>query len=149
MTENIVHKKYRVLVDEINDIWDRISWWRSAEDISLTNGVDLETDLADKQTRIDSNQSNLAQIESSSTSTHAYIKGQLLVYNNQLYRVIAAIAVGNTLTVGTNIQAISISTLSSMLTATNGNQFYFDYKDGNPGFYPNANKTASEFIQIA
>ena len=148
VTENIVHKKYRILKDEISDIWDRISFWRAAEDVELSNGTDLETDLATKQTKINANMTNLAQVESSSTSAHAYTKGQLLVYNNQLYRVIAAIAVGNTLTVGTNIQVVSISILSSMLVATNGNQFYFDYKDGKPGFYPNASKTASQFVQI-
>ena len=149
VTENIVHKKYRILKDEISDIWDRISFWRAASDIELSSGTDLETDLTNKQTKINANQTNLAQIETSSTSAHAYTKGQLLIYNNQLYRVIAAIAVGNTLTVGTNIQVVSISNLSSMLTATTGAQFYFDYKDGSPGFYPNASKTASEFVPIA
>ena len=149
VTENIVHRKYRILIDDISDIWDRISFWRSASDIELSSGTDLETDLTNKQTKITANQTNLAQIENSSTSAHAYTKGQLLVYNNQLYKVIAAIAVGNTLTVGTNIQTMSISNLSSMLTASTGIQFYFDYKDGKPGFYPNANKTASEFVPIA
>lgn len=149
VTENIVHKKYRILKDEISDIWDRISFWRAGTDVYLSNGTGLETDLTNKQTKIDANQTNLAQIETSSTSAHAYTKGQLLIYNNQLYKVIAAIAVGNTLTVGTNIQAITISNLSSMLTASTGIQFYFDYKDGKPGFYPNANKTASEFVPIA
>lgn len=149
VTENIVHKKYRILIDDISDIWDRISFWRAASDIELSSGTDLETDLAEKQTKINANQTNLAQVENTNKATHVYTKGQLLVNNNQLYRVIAAIAVGNTLTVGTNIQAMSISNLSSMLTASTGIQFYFDYKDGKPGFYPNANKTASEFVPIA
>ena len=149
VTENIVHKKYRILKDEISDIWDRISFWRAGTDVYLSNGTGLETDLTNKQTKIDKNFTNLAQVETSNKSAHAYTKGQLLVYNNKLYRVIAAISVNNTLTVGTNIQAITISNLSSMLTATNGNQFYFDYKDGKPGFYPNASKTASQFVPIA
>ena len=148
VNENIVHKKYRILKDDISDIWDRISFWRSASDVALTGGADLETDLSSKQTKIDSNISNLGGVETSSTSAHAYTKGQILVYNNQTYRVKAAIAVGNTLTVGTNIEAITISNLSTMLVATNGTQFYFDYKDGHPGFYPNASKTASQFVQI-
>lgn len=148
MTDNIVHKKYRVLVDEVNDVWDRISWWKKSEDVHLSDGTDLDTDLTNKQTLIDANIANLATIESTSVATHVYTKGQLLVYNNQLYRVIASIAVGNTLTVGTNIQAVTISNLSSMLVATDGTQFYFDYKDGKYGFYPNANKTASQFVVI-
>lgn len=148
VTENIVHKKYRILKDEISDIWDRISFWHVASDIELPSGSKLDVDLASKQTRINANLSNFGGVENSSTSAHAYTKGQILIYNNQAYRVISAIAVGNTLKVGTNIEVVSISTISSMLTASNGSQFYFDYKDGNPGFYPNASKTASQFIQI-
>ena len=148
VTENIVHKKYRILIDDISDIWDRISFWRAAEDIELSSDDSLEDDLDDKKTRIAANQKNLAQVEST-TVAHVYVKGQLLIYRNQLYRVLLPLAVGDTLVEGTNIEAVSISTLSYMLTASNGSQFYFDYKDGKPGFYPNANKTASEFIQIA
>lgn len=148
VTENIVHKKYRILIDDISDIWDRISFWRAAEDIELADGNDLETDLTDKQTKITANQRNLAQVEST-TVAHVYVKGQLLIYRNQLYRVLLPLAIGDTLVVGTNIEAVSVSTLSSMLTASDGSQFYFDYLDGKPGFYPNANKTASEFITIA
>ena len=148
VTENIVHKKYRILIDDISDIWDRISFWRAAEDIELSSGDSLEDDLDDKKTRIAANQKNLAQVEST-TVAHVYVKGQLLIYRNQLYRVLLPLSVGDTLVEGTNIEAVSISTLSYMLTASNGSQFYFDYKDGKPGFYPNANKTASEFIQIA
>lgn len=148
MTENIVHKKYRVLVDEVNDVWNRISWWTNSEDVHLTSGIDLDTDLANKQTLIDANMANLATIETSSVSAHAYVKGQLLVYNNQLYRVISAITVGTTLSEGSNISAISISNISSMLVASDGTQFYFDYYNGHYGFYPNASKSSSQFVAI-
>ena len=145
-TENIVTGKfYRILKDKTNHIWDRISYWTHADDVELSNGTSLSTDLTAKQTKIDATQSDFAQVETSPT-THAYVKGQMLLYNNQLYRVKAAIASGATLTVGTNIEVVSVSTLSSMLTATNGNQFYFDVKDGTPGFYPSASKTASQFV---
>ena len=145
-TENIVKNKYyRILKDKTNSIWDRISFWTHADDVELTGGTTLSSDLTAKQTKIDATQSDFAQVETS-PSTHAYTKGQMLIYNNQLYRVKAAIAVGNTLTVGTNIEVVSVSTLSSMLTATSGNQFYFDYKDNKPGFYPTASKTASQFV---
>ena len=145
-TENIVKGKYyRILKDKTNKIWDRISYWTHADDVELSSGATLSSDLTAKQTKITATQSDFGQVETSPT-THAYTKGQMLIYNNQLYRVKAAIAVGATLTVGTNIEAISVSTLSSMLTAANGNQFYFDYKDSKPGFYPSASKTASEFV---
>ena len=52
---------------------------------------------------------NIAPVEMSSTSANAYAVGDMLIYNGQLYDVISAIAVGNTLTVGTNIQASKVS----------------------------------------
>lgn len=145
-TENIVKNKYyRILKDKTNAIWDRISFWTHADDVELSSGTSLSSDLTAKQTKIDATQSDFAQVETSPT-THAYTKGQMLIYNNQLYRVKAAIAVGNTLTEGTNIELVSVSTLSSMLTANTGNAFYFDVKDGKYGFYPTASKTASQFV---
>lgn len=146
-TENIVTGKfYRILKDKTNDIWDRISFWTHADDVELSNGTSLSTDLTTKNTKITAAQNDFATVESSSVSAHAYVKGNMLVYNNQLYRAKTAIAVGATLTVGTNIEAVSVGTLSNMLTASNGNQFYFDVKDSKPGFYPNASKTASQFV---
>lgn len=49
-----------------------------------------------------------AVIESSSTSSHAYAVGKFLTYNGILYRVTSAIAVGDTLTPGTNITATNV-----------------------------------------
>ena len=147
MTENIVHRKYKILVDALNDIWDRVSFWHAGEDIELSNGTNLETDLANKNAKLNSICTNFAPIETSpATSQHA--RGEMLIYNNSLYRVKAAIATGDTLTVGENIEARTVSTVSEHLVATNGVQFYFDVKDGKYGFYPNASKTASEFIPI-
>ena len=148
VTENIVHKKYRILKDAINDVYDRISYWRKGEDIGLSNGTNLENDLAAKDTKINANQTNLGVVQNGNTATQAFVRGQIIVWKNQTYRAKTAIASGATFTPGTNIELIAVSTLSSMLVANTGMQFYFDYKDGSPGFYPNANKTASEFIPI-
>ncbi len=52
---------------------------------------------------------NIAPVEMSSTSANAYAVGDMLIYNGQLYEATSAIAVGNTLTVGTNIQASKVS----------------------------------------
>lgn len=49
-----------------------------------------------------------AVIESSSTSSHAYAVGKFLTYNGILYRVTTAIAIGDTLTPGTNITATNV-----------------------------------------
>lgn len=149
-TENIAHKKYRILVDAVNGIYDRISMWRKSSDIELADGSALDTKLTSMNTSIASNISNLANVEATTTASQAYIKGNMLVLNDQLYRVKAAIPSGATIVTtgsGANVEAISISTLSSMLSASNGYFFYFDYKDGKPGFYTDAGKT--NFIQIA
>lgn len=43
MTENLVSgKKYRILVDAANDIWDRISFWTKASDVIFNDGSALE-----------------------------------------------------------------------------------------------------------
>ncbi len=51
----------------------------------------------------------IATVESSSTSAHAYSTGDLLILNDNLYRVTASIAIGATLDVGTNIAATTIA----------------------------------------
>lgn len=48
--------------------------------------------------------SQIAPVENE-TSTHAYSVGEQLIYNATLYTVTSAIAIGDTLTVGTNITA--------------------------------------------
>ena len=146
-TENIVTGKfYRILKDKTNDIWDRISLWTHSDDVQTASGITLTTDLSRKESKISSTQSDFAKVETSSVASQAYVKGNMLVYNNQLYRVKAAIASGGTLTPGTNIEAVNVGTISNMLNTSDGKGFYFDVKDGSYGFYPSASKVASEFV---
>lgn len=87
------------------------------------------------------------QIEFGTTASQAYAKGAYVVFNNRLCKASTAIASGDTLAIGTNLVQCSIgSELNSHLQAPNGDEFYFDYKDGKPGFYPSASKVASEFV---
>ena len=87
------------------------------------------------------------QIEFGTTASQAYAKGAYVVFNNRLCKASTAIASGDTLAIGTNLVQCSIgSELNSHLQAPNGNEFYFDYKDNKPGFYPSASKVASEFV---
>lgn len=66
-------------------------------------------------------QSNLATIETTSTASKAYEIGEYLVYGGQLHIVTAAIALGDTLTVGTNIEATSINDeLAGKISTTGG-----------------------------
>lgn len=52
--------------------------------------------------------SNVATVEDTTTSTHAYAKGDYVVVEGQLYEVTAAIAVGDTFSVGTNISVTTV-----------------------------------------
>lgn len=52
--------------------------------------------------------SNVATVEDTTTSTHTYAKGDYVVVEGQLYEVTAAIAIGDTFTVGTNITQTTV-----------------------------------------
>ena len=64
-----------------------------------------------------------AVIESSSTSSHAYAVGKFLTYNGILYKVTSAIAVGDTLTPGTNITATNVGDQIKSLNDSLGSLF--------------------------
>ena len=49
-----------------------------------------------------------SSVEATTTSAHAYAVGDYFIYNNTLYAVTAAIAVGNTITPGTNCAATTV-----------------------------------------
>ena len=62
--------------------------------------------------------SMLSGVESTTTSTHAYSVGDLLIYDDTLYKVIVAIAIGDTLTENTNIVATTIEEQLQLTTST-------------------------------
>ena len=104
----------------------------------------------------------IAGIEETSTASRAYSINQFLVYNNKLYRVIAAISQGASLVPNTNIsettvgaqltsiigtnnsQTTSINTLNGQLTS-GSTHFYFDYKNGRWGWNSSAARGADTF----
>ena len=50
MTEHVVTgKKYRVLTDEKNDEWDRVSFWTSSGDVECDDGESIEEKAAKLQ----------------------------------------------------------------------------------------------------
>lgn len=59
---------------------------------------------------------NIAYIEETSTASRAYVPGDYLIYNGTLYRVTTMIALGATLTVGTNIAAATVATQLGMIS---------------------------------
>ena len=80
--------------------------------ISVNVEFDFDENL---NARIEKMLNCLAQVETSPT-THAYSSGDYLMYNYQLYKVTSSIAVGGTLTVGTNITATTV--MSELLSLT-------------------------------
>ena len=72
-------------------------------DVTVLNG---NADIIDQAIYEASQSGGAAMIESSveatTTSAHAYAVGDHFIYNNTLYAVTAAIAVGDTITPGTN-----------------------------------------------
>lgn len=88
-------------------------------------------------------------IETGSTSSQAYTKGSYFFYNNRLVKANNAISSGATLTIGSNISYVNAADeLSAHLRAndTSKSEFYFDVYNGKYGYYPNASKTASQFV---
>lgn len=85
-------------------------------DTTPTSGSTNPVTSGGIHTAVQATASNLATIESSTTASQAYTTGDYLVLNGQLYEVIADIASGETLTVGTNISATTVGT---ELTALN------------------------------
>ena len=83
----------------------------------LTDLVDVmvlnnNADIIDQKIYEASQSGGVAMIESSveatTTSAHAYAVGDYFIYNNTLYAVTAAIAVGDTITPGTNCTATTV-----------------------------------------
>ena len=52
--------------------------------------------------------SNLAPIEATTTASRSYLVGDYLMLQGEFYKVVSAIAIGDTLTVGTNIQSTTV-----------------------------------------
>ena len=168
MTENIVTgKKYRILTDAANDIWDRISFWSKASDVQYDDNTTAE---ANKAVAI------LKRNASYTVGTVAYepsAPSWVLLKCTQAGTTSAVIpstystisAVGTVITDGTarftvydvrpsgtlsnseyQVPAMSlVSGLDSELTA-NGNKFYFDYKNSKYGYNTSASRAAATFV---
>lgn len=168
MTENIVTgKKYRILTDAANDIWDRISFWSKASDVQYDDNTTAE---ANKAVAI------LKRNASYTVGTVAYepsAPSWVLLKCTQAGTTSAVIpstystisAVGTVITDGTarftvydvrpsgtlsnseyQVPAMSlVSGLDSELTA-NGNKFYFDYQNSKYGYNTSASREAASFV---
>ena len=88
--------------------------------LDITTGV-LKATTINKAVGCSTTAANQAHVESSTTASAAYAEGDYLVLNDQLYKVTAAIASGQSLVIGTNIASTTtgaeLATLNSSLTA--------------------------------
>ena len=57
---------------------------------------------------------NFGTVETGNTASQAYAAGDLLVYDSRLYKASSSIAQGDTFTVGTNIEEITVAAVSIM-----------------------------------
>lgn len=114
--------------------------------------------ITDLQTLTEKIQTDIAPVESGTTSSTAYAEDDLLLLNGTLYKAKTAIAVGDTLTVGTNIElttieeeinsAISVppgGTLGQVLTKQSAEDGDADWED----IPDNLNITDAEIDTIA
>lgn len=88
-----------------------------------------------------------ATLETGSTASQIYVKGAYVFFDNKLCKVTQAIASGDTLEIGTNLEQTSIGAeLTSHLNSSDGKEFYFDVLNDKYGFYPSASKVTEEFV---
>ena len=171
MTENkVTGKKYRILTDAVNDIWDRISFWTRASDVAFNDNATLE---ASKSTL---GHTMLKRSKAYSVGHIAYTDaapswvmlrcttaGTTAATQPTTYGTISS--VGTVITDGTakftvydarpnatlsssayQIPTMSlVNNLNSELTA-NGKQFYFAYQGGKYGYNTSSNRAAATFV---
>lgn len=80
--------------------------WADCGDMSVIYRADLPTYI-DERTR--ATQSLIAGVETTMTASRAYAVGELLISGDALYKVIAQIASGATLTPGTNVTSTTVA----------------------------------------
>lgn len=87
-------------------------WCNTGDITELVYPVDttaaIDAGDAENASAISTLSGSLATVETTSTASKVYAVGDLLVYNNQLYKVASAIAAGGALTPGTNITAVTV-----------------------------------------
>ena len=81
------------------------------------------------QTKSDQTRAMIASAEASATAAAAHAVGSYFTYNNLLYRATAAIAVGDTITPGTNCTAVSAGAdIADLKSALNNTILFTDNK---------------------
>ena len=167
MVENLVSgKKYRILVDAANDVWDRISFWTKASDVYYDDGTTVEVNKPNAMLKRNTFYSVGSVTYENSAPSWVMLKcttaGTTAATAPSTYSTISS--PGTVITDGTarftvydvrpsstlstssyQVPAMSlVNNLSSELTV-NGTKFYFDYQDGKYGYNTSASRGASTF----
>lgn len=74
---------------------------------------------------IDQIAKNTAQIETAGTATNAHSAGEYVMISNALYKVTAAVAKGDTWTIGTNVTAASVGSEISALNSSLSERYVY------------------------
>ncbi len=91
-----------------------------------------------------------AALETGTTASQAYTVGSYLFFNNRLCKASAAISSGDTLSIGTNLLETTVGAeLSSHLRASDGTEFYFDYKNNKYGYNTSPSRSIDTFFPFA
>ena len=168
MTENIVTgKKYRILTDAANDIWDRISFWSKASDVQYDDNTTAEANKAVAILKRNASYTIGAVAYEPSAPSWVLLKctqaGTTAAVIPSTYSTISS--VGTVITDGTarftvydvrpsgtlsnsayQVPAMSlVNGLDAELTA-NGNKFYFDYQNSKYGYNTSASRAAATFV---
>lgn len=167
MVENLVSgKKYRILVDAANDVWDRISFWTKASDVYYDDGTTVEVNKPNAMLKRNTFYSVGSVVYENSAPSWVMFKcttaGTTAATVPSTYSTISS--PGTVITDGTarftvydvrpsstlstssyQIPTMSlVNNLSSELTA-NGTKFYFDYQNGKYGYNTSSARGASTF----
>lgn len=112
----------KVITQVLSGLTDEIAENTSNIETNASNIGANATAISENAADINALSGSMAQIETTPATANHEI-GEYIVYESQLYKVIAAIAAGETLVVGTNIEATStgaeITDLKSDLTNVN------------------------------
>lgn len=168
MTENLVSgKKYRILTDAANDVWDRISFWTKASDVYYNDDTTAEAnkpvailkrstayavgDIAYEITApswVLLRCTTAGTTKSTTPSTYSTITsvGTVITDNTAKFTVYDIRPSTTLSTSKYQIPAMSlVNSLNAELTA-NSKKFYFDYQNGEYGFNTASNRAAATFV---
>ena len=168
MTENLVSgKKYRILTNAANDVWDRISFWTKASDVYYNDNTTAEANKpAAMLKRSTAYTVGTIAFETTAPSwvlLRCTTAGTTAASVPSTYSTISS--VGATITDGTakfavydarptttlstsayQIPAMSlVNSLNAELTA-NSKKFYFDYQNSKYGYNTDSARGASTFV---